>query len=145
MPLRGSRVRNGQLIPAGVFCIGGIGLLFALIGLVPVSSALPVLLSGQRTSAKVVEVREAQPRIRRSYVVVLEFTRPGATQPEQITFLRKDYRRTARLRLDQVVRIVYMPDDPQRFELLSVSSDWQGGVVALVVGVALLLIVWKAS
>lgn len=141
--LRGTMVRNGKLIPLGVWVIGGIGLLFALGGAAPVIAALPVLVSGERTVGTVLAVRDSGAAQRDPYLVELEYRKVGTETPVRVTFERKVYRRTARLRVGQMVRIAYDTADPQRLELLSVNSEWQGGIVGLLVGVGLLVFVWK--
>jgi len=144
MALRGTLVRNGKLIPAGVYLLAGIGLFCLLAGVPPLWEALPVLLTGERRRAKVVNVREAVPPIPGRYVVELEFQEKATERMQRVPILRSDYRRTARMRMDQIVQIIYDKNDPKRFELLSVTSEWQGGVFGIVLGAGLLVFAWKA-
>lgn len=144
MALHGMLVRNGRLIPAGVYLLGGIGLLALLGGVRPLWDALPVLLSGERRRAKVVDVREAVPPLPGRYLVELEFQEKATERMWRVQVIRRDYRNTARVRMDQILQIIYDKRDPKRFELLSVTSAWQGGAFGVVLGIGLLVLVWKA-
>lgn len=143
MALRGTLVRNGKLIPAGVYLLGGIGLLALLGGVRPMVDALPVLLTGERRRAKVVNVREAVPPLPGRYVVELEFQEKATERMQRVSIIRRDYRGTARMRMDQIVQIIYDKNDPKRFELLNVSSEWQGGAFGILLGAGLLVFVWR--
>ncbi len=144
MRLTGLLVRDGKLIPAGVYLLGAIGLLAILGGVRPLLDALPVLLTGERRLAKVVDVRDPEPPLPNRYVVELEFQEKATLRMRRVTVIRRDYRGTSRMREDQLLHIIYDRNNPERFELLTVSSAWQGGAFGILIGVGLLVLVWRA-
>ncbi|MBL8178358.1 MAG: hypothetical protein JNK48_27020 [Bryobacterales bacterium] len=141
--LRGTLVRDGKLIPKGVYLLTALGALCLLIGLPPLLDALPLLLTGERRRAKVVDVRALDPPVRGQYIADLEFQEKATGRMYRVSVLRRDYRNSVRLRRDQIVQLIYDKQDPNRFELWSVASGWQGGAFAVVLGAGLLLLVWR--
>ena len=144
MQLRGALTRNGRLRRSGVYVIGGLGLLFFLLGIRPLMRALPLLITGQRSLAKVVEIGDTQPALRWRYPITVEFQKPGDEKPTRITFLRKDDDEMPGLDVGQIVRIAYNPADLTRLELIDVQSEWHGAALSVIVGIILLILIWFA-
>ena len=141
--LRGSMVKHGKLVPKGRLLFGALGILSLVVGIVLLSQALPVLISGQRSTGRVIAVRSLEPFNGR-YLVDLEYPLVSG-EAVKVTIERKDYRRTSRLRPDQPISLAYDPADHQHVELIGVLSDWQAGAWMTALGLALLAFTWKAS
>lgn len=138
---RGKWAPGGRMNGCGVAALFLLGLLFSMLGIVPVVAALPVLLQSERAWARVETVEQlADPK---EYRVWVEFE-TGAGQKIRASYGLKDQTKVRRLEPGERVELFYAVGDPQRVELYSVQAHWAGSWMWLAPGIFLLGLGWAA-
>jgi hypothetical protein len=125
----------------GVVVLLLLGLVFTLMGAVPLIQALPVLLYAKRALATVETVEQLADAKRYRVRVAFE-TMEGQKTRAEVDLA--DQQRVRRLVRGDQVELFYAVGDPQRVELYTPQVFWVRGWWYLVPGIFMLWLGWQA-